>query len=171
MGGEDINKDANDVVVIGNYAYVANDGNELEVVDVSNPNNPNSIATLNLSGSSDGMTIAGEGNVIFMGRAGGEIESIDVSTPSSPVSLDSIDNGSRIRDIDLGNNGTYIFVASDENSAEFQIIDANDPDNLTTLSTFDAPNDFNGVAYDTDRDRAFLVGENNREELTIYQPQ
>lgn len=172
LGGEDLNDDGNEVVVIGDYAYVATDGDELEVVDVSNSAAPNSVYVRNYPGGSNGISIAGEGSMVYVGRSNGDLEIMDVTTPTSPIwrSTYTGPDNDDINDIAIGNNGDYLFLASDDNDEEFQVVDVSDPLDAELIGDFDVGGALNGIAYSSSLDRAFGVGDSNTE-FNILEPQ
>jgi prepilin-type N-terminal cleavage/methylation domain-containing protein len=171
-----VTSDANELVVSGNYAYLASDNNseELQVIDISTPASPSQVASLNLSGNSNADTIAISGSTLFIGQ-GSTLYTINVSTPTSPSVLGSISTSGTVSDIalNLGNGNTYVFIATTDNSLEFQVIDVSvlsTPVLLGSVNT--AGNDnLNGIAYDVTLDRAFGVGDRNSEEFFVFAPQ
>lgn len=175
VGSLDLGKDHNnEVVVLGSTAYIASaDKNEeLKVVDITIAALPNQIGLYNLEGNNTGTTIAGFGSTVVMGSSKGELYIFDVSTPAVPVLLGIYDAGDDIRDVSIGNNDRYAFLATDENNSEFQVVNISAPTNPFLVGLFDVPgnNDLNGVAY-SDQDYAFAVGENNDGEFVIFGPQ
>jgi hypothetical protein len=75
-----------DVVIVGNYAYVA-DGSSLNIVDVSNPATPWLASSIACSASA----VAVSGSYAYV--AGTGIEVINVSDPTHPVSVTKLLNG------------------------------------------------------------------------------
>lgn len=170
LGSINLSGDANDVVVVGNYAYIASNSNELQVVDISNSAAPSFVGDLNLSGGSNGETIDAEGSILILGRASGDVNIIDISTPTSPVNLAMYDATSFVRDVDYVASLGYVFIASDANSSEFSIIDVSTPSAPTLVTAINLSNDLNGIYYDETLDRVFAVGDSNTEEFLIIQP-
>ena len=66
----------------GNLAYVATDLG-LRIVDISNPNAPTLVGSLNLGGRSLG--IARIGSFVFVAAMGADLKVVDVASPSAPA--------------------------------------------------------------------------------------
>lgn len=164
---------ANEIYVSGNYAYIASDKDsaELQVVDISTPSSPALATSLDLSGAQDGSTITGFGNTVIVGRLGsGGVAMIDVSTPTAPSLISTFSEAGAVRDLSLGNSNNYLFIASDINSAEFQVVNISSLVSPTLLGSLNMPQDLNGVAYSDDKDRAFVVSDYNLGEFAVIKP-
>jgi hypothetical protein len=171
IGSSEISGNVYEVVVLGDYAYLATSGIELYVVDISTPSLPTVTTSYDLPDYSDAESIDGFGSTIVLGRQNGDVYLFDVSTPSSPVVLGSYnDFGDDIQDISLGNNNNYAFLVSDADSAEFQVIDISTPSVPVIVGSLNLNGDLNGIAYSADLDRVFAAGENDTEELTVIAP-
>lgn len=174
QGSVNLGTDANEVIVLGSYAYIASDSDsqELQVINVSNPAVPSLVGSLALTGGDNGETITGVGSTIILGRLGGDVHTISVSSPSAPALLGTYNVGANVRDVALGNNDTYVFVGNDSNAAELQIIDISNlsaPSLVGFLNT--SPNsDIDGVVYSQDLDTAFGAGEDNSSEFIVVTP-
>jgi len=166
---------ANDLVVLGNHAFIASDDNnqELQVIDISNPGVPTQVTSLNLSGNTDADSMSFNGSVLFIGQ-GSVFYTIDVSTPTSPSQIGSIGLSGTINDISLNvADSTLVFVATTANNEEFQIIDTVNPSSLIIFGSVNTAgnDDLRGVAYDSNIDRVVGVGDRNNEEIFIFAPQ
>lgn len=172
LGSLNLGADSFEVIVLGNYAYIstASNSQELQVIDISNSASPNLLSSLDLSGGSNALTITGSGNKVLLGRANGEVHIIDISSPSLPGSLGMFDALDNANDLSFSSNDNYVFIASNENSAEFQLIDISSPASPVLLSSLNLSSDLNGIFYDESKDRAFAIGDSNSEELIIIQP-
>lgn len=164
----------NEIVVIGNYAYVASDDDsqELKIVNVSNPNNVFQVGSYNASGNNNAESITGAGNYLYLGREGsGQVLSFSLTNPTNPSLLDTYTATDDVRDMDLGNNDSYLFLATDDNGQELQILDVSNPSSMSLLGTLNnGNNDLNGVDYDATLDRAIVVGDSNSAEVQVIQP-
>jgi hypothetical protein len=74
---------AYDVVVSGNYAYLANHFDGLRIYDVSNPANPLNVGHTSIGGYADGVVVAG--NYAYLSGNSFGLRVIDVSDPANPV--------------------------------------------------------------------------------------
>lgn len=176
IGFLNLNGQANDIAVSGNYAFVGvnNLGEEFQVINISNPAAPVKVAFRNLPGTSSGLTIAMTGNTILLGQ-GNFLHLIDVSTPTSPSVIGAFNAGDVVSDvaIDLANSSSYVFISTNSNSAEFQIVNISNLSLPVLLKAIDVPTNENltGVAYDETLDTAFSVGASNTQEFLIFRPQ
>lgn len=177
LGTIDLGATGYEVVVSGNYSYVASGHNsqELKVVDISLPSAPFlSGPGMNLSSNTDATTIALNSTTLFVGQ-GTTLYDISVSNPLLPVNLGSIGTSGTLNDIalNLGNGGTYVYLATTDNSLEFQVINVTTPATPVLLGSVNTPgnDNLNGIAYDATLDRAFGVGAGNTNEFFVFKPQ
>jgi hypothetical protein len=173
-GSLNLSGNANEISVLGNYAYVASSNNsqELQVVNITNPSVPTLAGSLNLSSNTDALTITSFGSTVAIGQ-GSTLYLVNVTTPASPSVLGSINTGGTINDISLGNSNTYAFLASSNNSAEFQVINITTSSLPSTLESLDVSGNSGllGIAYDAATDRAYGVSTANTQEFFIFLPQ
>jgi hypothetical protein len=164
-----------EVVVSGNYAYVASSSTsaEMQVVDVTNPAAPARVYTMNMSGTVAASSIAISGTTILIGRTT-SVYAIDVTTPTAPVARGSIAIGGTVNDIALNfaYGGKHALIASANTAAEFRVVDITNPSTLTIAASvnYGASNSLLGIAYDTTLDRAVAVGNATGAGLVVYGP-
>ncbi len=124
--------------VAGDYAYIADWNSGLVVMDVSNPENPSTVATLPTTGSSLGINVYG--SHVYIGN-GSSLMIVDISDPLNPIQVSTLlTPGAAARGLTV--EGHYAYVA--DGNAGIQIIDIADPASPVIISTFDTP----GYAYD-----------------------
>lgn len=174
VGSLNMGDAANEITVMGNYAYIASSSNnqELQVVNISAPATPSLAGSLNLTGTTNALTIAGFGSTIVIGQ-GNTLYTVNVTAPASPILLGSINTGGAVNDIDLGNSNTYVFVADANSASEFQVVDISSPATPSALGAINiaGTNILFGVVYDNASNRAYAVGNNNNEEFLVFSPQ
>jgi hypothetical protein len=110
---------AEDVRVIGDYAYVANE--EFYILDVSSPVNPIEMGSVELSGWANGLAIAGD--YAYVAEDEG-FHVVDVSDPAQPVDIAYLPTADRGNDVTL--YGNYACVAS--GSGGLEIFDITTPE-------------------------------------------
>ena len=128
----------NDIVISGNYAYIANGDSGLTIFDISTPSSPV------LAGSYDAegfiRDIAVSGNSVYAADGSGLVI-VDVSTPSSPELVGTYDT------IGFGNgvavSGNYAYIADDskgifDGSNGLAVIDVSTPSSPSLVGTYDA---------------------------------
>jgi hypothetical protein len=113
---------ARGVYVAGNYAYVADEGSGLQIIDISNPANP--VTTGSVATPNSASDIYVSGNYAYVADYGSGLQVIDISNPANPVITGSINTGG-------GTSGVYVsgyaYVADDETG--LHIIDISNPAN------------------------------------------
>lgn len=147
LGSFDVDADVNDLVVSGDYAYLATDDNsrELDIIDVSIKTSPIRVGSYDMERDRDATSIDIDGTVVYLGReaqSGGSSGSlrhefwiIDVSSPSSPARVGSLDYDDDINDIAV--NGLYAYVATEKNDEELVVIDISSPVSPTAVAALD----------------------------------
>jgi hypothetical protein len=124
---------ARDVVVSGNYAYVANDHYGLQIIDITDPTNPT------FKGSYDAPNqaydVAVSGNYVYL--ASFDLQIIDISDPSNPIFISSYGTP-YIKVAGVAISGDYAYIVGGT-STGLQIIDITDPANPTFKGTCDEP--------------------------------
>jgi len=133
---------ARDVHVDGGYAYVANYGtyNGLFIVDVSDPEDPDSVSSFNTPGYVWSIYVSDDlAYVTNYGNYNG-ILIFDVSEPENPDSLGSLDLPYYA--LDVFQSGDYAYVA--DYTSGLCIVNVSEPNNPEEVSVFDTP----GSAYD-----------------------
>ncbi|NCS41943.1 MAG: hypothetical protein GPJ20_25170 [Microcystis aeruginosa BS13-10] len=81
-GNYDTSGRADDVQVVGNYAYVADSGSGLQIIDISNPATPTLKGNYNTSGYAYGVQIVG--NYAYVADREGGLKILDVSDFTNP---------------------------------------------------------------------------------------
>jgi len=172
LGSLNLGANGEEVVVLNNYAFIAsNDNNqEMKVVDISNPASLEINGFYNLSGNHNGISITGFNNTVVFGRSGGGLHLFNVATPTLPVELSWYDVGGNINDISLGNDNNYVALATDHNTSEYQLIDISNPDSLSSVVSYDATNNLNGIAYSHEKCGVFTASIDNYAEFAIFNP-
>ncbi len=114
---------AQDVVVAGNLAYVA-DVSGLKVIDISVPASPVIIGSVNTPGNAYGVDVNPVTSIAVIADRSRGIQVIDISDPLNPAIMGSVDTGDAW-DVVLRDN--YAFVA--DYSSSFTSVDISDPAN------------------------------------------
>ncbi|KKP37754.1 MAG: LVIVD repeat protein [Candidatus Peregrinibacteria bacterium GW2011_GWA2_33_10] len=118
---------ANDVEVQSNYAFIAVDSNTkgFQVVDISDPQNPSLVKSLNIQ--TRGACIDIKDNYAFIGtkQASKSLVIVNIADPLNPQIIKTINLGATINDISIKDNFAYLAV---ENMLRGMIImDISDP--------------------------------------------
>ena len=110
---------ATKVCVSGNYAYVAGAG-DFQVIDVSEPQNPQSVGSVERSTGAQSMYVTGSYAYIAAYENG--IDVITITDPQDPILLTTVDTPGKA--IDIFVSGSHAYVA--DNEGGLQIIDLSD---------------------------------------------
>lgn len=98
---------AQDIVLSGQYAYVAVDYAGVQVVDVSNLAAPTVVAAMPLPGRAVKLTLAGRALYVADEAAG--VQVVDVADPLNPRRTDALNIGDPVLDVAVV--GDYLYVA------------------------------------------------------------
>lgn len=137
----------NAVDAAGNYAYAGNkDTNaQLQIIDVSDKNNPILIKSFKLpdvSGSGAiGQSVFYWDSKIYIGTkksAGPEFHIIDVSNPLSPAALGNREFNADVNAIYVSGDTAYVATSA---NTELTVLNISNPSNITVSSGYDAPGD------------------------------
>ncbi|MCP4111095.1 MAG: hypothetical protein GY749_37145 [Desulfobacteraceae bacterium] len=124
---------AYDVKVSGSIAYVAH-REGLQVVNVSDPNNPSIISSVDIPYCS-GIEVSD--NITYMLSHDGGFHIVDVSDPTNPTIIGNVDRQTQMSSYGLSRpvtlSGTTIYIADYENG--LQVIDVSDPTNPIFISS------------------------------------
>jgi hypothetical protein len=156
------------LVVLGSYLYGAtdDDNKELVVFDISDPNNVSEVASYNATGSADAISLAGSGTLLLLGREGSgedELYVLDVTTPIAPILSDSAEIGNEVSGLDI--DGSFAYLATDQNDEEFQRWDISMPTAIVRTSVLDLDVDGNSIYFSLSH--AFVVTDQDNFELIV----
>jgi type II secretory pathway pseudopilin PulG len=132
-----IGDDVNDIMSDGNYAYLATDVNDKEVVivDVTNPNNAHVESYVDLPGDADaeGLFIHTSDNLLYVGRQMDEGEGtpevviLDVSDPANPQTVGTMEFGADLNS--MWAEGNLMFLSA-QTDLEFKVYDVSNLPNI-----------------------------------------
>ena len=121
---------SNRVAVSGDYAYVADGRDGLEVIDISDPIDPEVVFTYTYSINTTVNDVFIVGNVLYVAHGGYGLFVFDITNKASPVLLGSYDTFFGLgvgRAIEV--TGDYGFLANDYNG--FEVLDVSNPAAIT----------------------------------------
>jgi len=110
------------VAISGTYAYVAGDYSGLQVIDITNPENPQITGSVDTPGSARGVAISGTHAYVADDWSG--LQVIDITNPESPQIVGFVDTHGDARGVAI--SGTYAYVAA--NWSGLQVIDITNPE-------------------------------------------
>lgn len=129
---------ANDVVIIGNYAYIADGTKGLMVIDVSDSTLPDYVNSVSLPGNAG--AIAGTEQYLYIGDREDTLRILSLSNPTNPTQVGKLS----LTDDALGLYpvGNRLYVCA--RSQGLVIVDIQNPANPVILGTYNTP----GFAYE-----------------------
>jgi hypothetical protein len=150
---------ANDVRVVGNYAYVAAGDAGLFVYDVADPRSASLVAQHNTPDTALGVTVMD--HYAYLADAEAGIQILDVVDPRSPARVGSYEMFVDLDVADVSTSGNRAYLAAP--GYGIQILDISSPASPTFLGGYSAPGTARGlqvvhdVAYLADGDRGLQV--------------
>ena len=151
---------ANDIDVVGNYAYCAF-LNGLEILDISDPVSPAFVSRLFLEGQGQQIQLVGQYAYLTDGTTGLRI--IDIFDPANPTLVGSCDTPNFAGKFAI--SGIYVYVT--DNSPDLQIIDISNPTNPYIAGTYHGDDAFHAIAI---QENYAYVGHNGISILDISYP-
>jgi hypothetical protein len=121
-----------DVVLLGDYAYLANETYGLVIANVSVPTNPSIVGHYDSPGSTWDVIVSG--GYAYMADAGSGLLICDISNPANPYYVGSYDTPGAA--LGLALSGNYVFVAD---ATSLIILDISDPANPTLTGSVNSP--------------------------------
>lgn len=135
--------EALDVAVQGDFAYVATGLSGLQILDISDPENPVAVGSCdNIPGSANGVFVLGDLAFVADGTTGPIVSSslrvLDISDPENPVEVGSCDTPGRANDIMI--SGGYAYVS--DQYIGLIVFDLSEPDGIHAESDNFIPSEF-----------------------------
>ena len=125
------------VDAVWDHAYLANTWDGLHILDISDPNAPTRVGTVDTSNAND---VVVEGSYAYLADGWSGFKVIDVGTPTNPVEVGSLDLGIRCENIDV--QGQYAYVGGYPGSGanpELNIVDVSSPGAPVVVSSVALP--------------------------------
>ncbi|WKZ28097.1 MAG: hypothetical protein QY330_00615 [Candidatus Dojkabacteria bacterium] len=138
LGSVTLARTGSDIVVRGNYAYVAITGSsiEMQIIDVSNPSNPQIVGFADVNGQgANAVYVSADGNRAYLGtsHSSSQDEFFIINTSSKngsrPVIRSYNSNGTTIRDLTVIEEDQRAVLVG-QNGEEYQVLDISDENNI-----------------------------------------
>ena len=127
------------VVVSGNYAYIATGRTGLRVVNISDPANPYETGFYDTPGHACGVAVSGNFAYVTDGYEGG-LRIIDISNPANPYETGYYEMPGFVNGVVV--SGDFAFIAHGDG---LRVIDISNPANPYETGFCDTPGSINGV--------------------------
>lgn len=123
---------AGNVLVKGNYAYVADWESGVQIIDISSPRSPQVVAFVDTADRALDLAVSDNGRTLFIGGFR-SLYSIDISNPSRPTIVQRVNND-RFGSQSLYLEGSRLYIAAGRALA---VIDVTDPAAMTLMGEYD----------------------------------
>jgi hypothetical protein len=169
------NADANDLYFADNKIYLVTANNtghggsdpEFYVLDVSNPNSPTLLGSLNLGATASAVIVSENYAYVASASNNQELQIVNISNPSSPSLVGSYNapGSSDGADLFFSNNIIYLVTANNTSGSEFYILNVSNPNSPTLLGSLNLGAAANAVAVFGNY--AYVASASNNQELEI----
>lgn len=137
---------ANNIYVEGHYAYLADGGSGITVIDVNDPEIPQITTSINASGSiENAVDIYGASGFVYLADKNNGIFAFDISDPATPVLVGSFNQGKRYESIYVLDAYSY-----SAHGIGIDIIDVSDPASMNLAGTMITEGEASDIVADND---------------------
>lgn len=163
---------ANDVAVVGNYAYLVTQNNsgldpELYILDISMPQSPVLVGSLNIAADVNAVFVVGNTAYLATTKSGKQLDIVDVTNKAAPVERGGYNTGRQALAVYAQGTTVYVGTANnpDAGGREFFILDASTPAAPTLLGSYEVGADVNDLVVNSTT--AFLATSHASKELCL----
>jgi hypothetical protein len=149
VGSVDTPDDARGVAVSGAHAYIADESSGLQVVDITNPDDPQIVGSVDTPGSAKGVFVLGAYAYIADTSAG--LQVVDITNPEDPQIVGSVDTPGYAADVAV--SGVYAYVA--DYGSGLYVVDITNPEDPQIVGSVDMQSAMGVVVSET---QAYVAG-------------
>ncbi len=131
---------AHGVVIVGDYAYVADYREGLRIIDVSEPAEPEEVGFIDTPGLAYDVVVEGEYAYVVDAQAG--LQVVNIADPTDPAEAGSLDTPGMAHGISVVEQIAYV---ADGNGG-LRIIDVTQPDSLFEIASIDTIGIVSGIS-------------------------
>ncbi len=124
------------IVVAGNYAYLGI-GSKLHILNIANPNNPQFVREVSLTGRLEGNGGVAIGNRLYLCEGLSGLSVWDLSQPDNPQRLGIIGNIGVVRSVVVSGNYAFVSCGKWNNppaNGAFRVVDVSNPANMRVVA-------------------------------------
>jgi hypothetical protein len=122
-----------DVEVAGDFAYLADGAEGLQIIDVTDPTRPKGVVNVLTAGSVTGLAVAGD--YVYL-AASAQLITIKISPPTQPQWLGDYPLPEWLDDVAVLGNYAYVAIKGPGNNHRLGVMDLNDPASPTLLREY-----------------------------------
>lgn len=154
----------------GNYVYLGSTSNsqEIQVIDVTDPNNIFFVVSIGIGGNSNVTAILAQDNRLYVGQDDGSFYIYSIDVPILPVNIGYIDLSQNIHGIEK--NGNLVFVGTEDNTQEFIVLDTTNEASPSIFGALDLDFDVGDIVYYEAADLVYCGFRNGTFEMVIVLP-
>lgn len=141
LGSLDTSGWAQGLTLSGNFAYLADGDAGLQVMDISNPANPQRVGGYDTSEYALAVVVSGNCAYVADGFSG--VQAIDVSNPANPHRVGGYQTSNMFAET-LAVSGNHLFVVGDE-ALHLRVLDISDPANPHQVGGCQIGGDADGI--------------------------
>ena len=139
----------------GQYAFVADDDQGLQIIDISSAASPTLVGNFVTSGNARTVTLSSDGQYAFVAANDSGLQILDVSNVASPTLAGNLATSGRAEGVTLSSDGQYAFVPD---QSTLNIIDISDVASPSLVSNVSLPGgDAFSVTLSSDGQHAFVA--------------
>ena len=148
---------ARDIDVVGDYAYIADGDQGIQIINIFDKNNPEIIGSYDTSGTASGIFI--DAGYAYVADGNGGMVILDVSDKSNPLIIAAFDTGGNAQKIFI--SGDYAYIAAGDHGLD--IINISDKTVPVITGFYDTPGTAGGIwvennyAYVADGEKGVAV--------------
>ena len=161
IGGCATLRPANAIHVVGDFAYLAVGSRGLEIIDISDPNNPQTVGSYDVPGNIGARNIYVLGSTAFLTCGSYGLYMIDISDPANPVLLGTYESPEQALDVKALGRTAFVTYRDfyDEGSGGLKIINIEDPSHPTLIGEYKIPEDNQTLKVEVVGSRAYLLNQ------------
>jgi hypothetical protein len=159
------------LLVDGDYAYATGLGDGLAILDVSDPQAPETVARHESYARDVALLDVGERTLVATATdPGSHMNVLDVTDPENPTFVESVDVGTGTHNVAAVEDGDLFYNSGSSYSYGIEIVDASDPGNPELVKTWEAIPSCHDIETYPDEDRAYCAGRSATFLLDIADP-
>lgn len=132
------------VAIAGGYAYLADSGSGLQIINIADPLNPTLAGALDTPGSANDVVVAGDYAFVADNTTG--LQTINIANPAAPAAAGAYDTPGSAYQVVV--DGNYAYVA--DGSYGLRVVNVSNPAAPVSAGTYDTTGDARDVIVDGD---------------------
>ncbi|MDP1688524.1 MAG: GDSL-type esterase/lipase family protein [bacterium] len=166
--------DANDVTVLGNYAYLVTDNNtgvnpEFYIINIATSTQPVLVSSLNIGKPVIKITVSGNYAYLLINQDTGELVVVDISNKTTPFIASTFDIPGTINPLSIYAANSTLYIGTANNTAaqgrEFYILNASSSNAVSIIGSYEIGAKVDSIVVRGER--AYIGTNHNNKEITV----